>query len=41
MSDFLVAFLVLVALAAIGNFAAAPDTISSVQCAGRVLQVCW
>jgi hypothetical protein len=40
MSDFLVAFLVLVALASIGSFASAPDTLSF-QCAGNWLQLCW
>ncbi|MEM6384849.1 MAG: hypothetical protein AAF718_01305 [Pseudomonadota bacterium] len=40
MSDFLVAFLVLVAIASIGSFAASPD-IFSTNCAGGFLQLCW
>ena len=40
MSDFLAVFLVLVALAAVGNFAAGPDAFST-QCAGNWLQLCW
>ena len=40
MSDFLIGFLVLVALAAVGNFATAPDAFNT-QCAGSVVQFCW
>ena len=40
MSDFMAAFLVLVALAAVGNFAVAPDTLST-QCVNGFLGFCW
>lgn len=40
MSDFLVAFLVLVALAAVGNFASGTEAINT-QCAGNWFQFCW
>ncbi|MDJ0639880.1 MAG: hypothetical protein QNJ20_13685 [Paracoccaceae bacterium] len=40
MSDFMAAFLVLLALAAVGNFATTPDVINS-NCAGSIFQFCW
>ncbi|WP_277601026.1 hypothetical protein [Silicimonas algicola] len=40
MSEFLTAFLILVALAAVGNFAADPAAFQT-HCAGSWLQLCW
>ena len=40
MGDFMAAFLVLVALAAVGNFASGPSAINN-SCAGSYVQFCW
>jgi hypothetical protein len=40
MSDFMVAFLLLVALASVGGFAAGTDTVSF-QCSANFLNLCW
>ncbi|MEO1536922.1 MAG: hypothetical protein AAFR73_04255 [Pseudomonadota bacterium] len=41
MSDYLVAFLVLVALASIGSFAGSSSDIFQTQCVGTFLNICW
>lgn len=40
MSDFAFAFLVVIALAAVGSFASSPDAFQT-QCAGSWLNFCW
>lgn len=40
MSDFIAAFLVIITIAAVGNFAADPDAFQT-HCAGNWLQICW
>lgn len=40
MSDSVAVFLILLALAAVGNFAGAPEAFSG-NCAGQWLQFCW
>lgn len=40
MSDFMAALLVMLALAAVGNFASSPEAFHG-QCPGRWVQVCW
>jgi len=40
MGDLMAAFLVLVALAAVGNFASEPSAMSN-SCAGKYVEICW